>query len=73
MLLHELGAVFVDSAAELRDSATSPYQVPGCTCDSTEVTMPLLSMSSSDICGDHFGAPILCLLSASRCTGGRKW
>ena len=56
-----------------RDSAASPYQVPGWTCDSTEVAIPLLSISSSDICGDHFGAPILCLVSASRCTGGRKW
>ena len=42
--------------ARLRDSSTLfPYQMPGWTIDRIEVAIPLLSMSSSDSAGDHFG------------------
>src|SRR5215831_14934807 len=46
--------------ARLRDCSTLlSYQTPGWTTDRTAVAIPLLSMSSIDMAGDHFGgAPV---------------
>ena len=46
----------------MRDSPSTllPYQMPGWAMDRIEVAIPLLSMSSSERAGDHFGggAPV---------------
>src|SRR5215208_170538 len=70
-----LAAYSLQARASLRDSSvTLPNHTPGLMIDVIEVEIPALSMSSSDMAGDHLvGLVLRWLVSACACTGGTMW
>src|SRR3954469_10012842 len=70
-----LAAYSLQARASLRDSSsTLPNHTPGLMIEVIEVAMPALSMSSSDMAGDHLvGLVLRWLVSAWACTGGTMW